>query len=57
MADRELNSIEIEGYASIREAMVSLGRLNVPNGAGKSNSIRVFELPGRLVEQSNRGMT
>ncbi|MGW4111817.1 AAA family ATPase [Actinosynnema sp. NPDC004786] len=53
MADRELASIEIEGYASIRSARVDLGRLNVligANGAGKSNFVRVFELLGRLVE-------
>ncbi|MBB5807747.1 putative ATPase [Saccharothrix ecbatanensis] len=53
MTDRELKSIEIEGYASIRSATVSLGRLNVlvgANGAGKSNFVRVFELLGRLVE-------
>lgn len=54
MADRELQSIEIEGYASIRSARVGLGRLNVligANGAGKSNFGRVFELLGRLVEE------
>ena len=54
MADRELKSIEVEGYASIRSARVELGRLNVligANGAGKSNFVRVFELLGRLVEQ------
>ncbi|MCC8245276.1 AAA family ATPase [Saccharothrix luteola] len=54
MADRELKSIEIEGYASIRSARVELGRLNVligANGAGKSNFVRVFELLGRLVEE------
>ncbi|MEU4742031.1 AAA family ATPase [Actinosynnema sp. NPDC023658] len=53
MADRELKSIDVEGYASIRSASVSLGRLNVligANGAGKSNFVRVFELLGRLVE-------
>ncbi|QFZ16789.1 AAA family ATPase [Saccharothrix syringae] len=53
MADRGLESIEVEGYTSIRSATVSLGRLNVligANGAGKSNFIRVFELLGRLVE-------
>jgi predicted ATPase len=53
VTDRELKSIEIEGYASIRSATVSLGRLNVlvgANGAGKSNFVRVFELLGRLVE-------
>ncbi|MCE6994570.1 AAA family ATPase [Saccharothrix sp. S26] len=53
MADRELKSIEVEGYASIRSARVDLGRLNVligANGAGKSNFVRVFELLGRLVE-------
>ena len=54
MTDRELKSIEVEGYASIRSARVGLGRLNVligANGAGKSNFIRVFELLGRLVEE------
>jgi predicted ATPase len=54
VADRELKSIEVEGYASIRSARVDLGRLNVligANGAGKSNFIRVFELLGRLVEE------
>ncbi|MFJ6669593.1 AAA family ATPase [Actinosynnema sp. NPDC091369] len=54
MADRELKSIEVEGYASIRSAHVDLARLNVligANGAGKSNFIRVFELLGRLVEE------
>ncbi|WP_053716252.1 AAA family ATPase [Saccharothrix sp. NRRL B-16348] len=57
MADRELKSIEVEGYASIRSARVDLGRLNVligANGAGKSNFIRVFELLGRLVEEDLR---
>jgi predicted ATPase len=53
MADRELKSIEVEGYASIRSASVRLGSLNVlvgANGAGKSNFVRVFELLGRLAE-------
>ncbi|MEV1115275.1 AAA family ATPase [Actinosynnema sp. NPDC049800] len=53
MADWELTSIEVEGYASIRSARVELGRLNVligANGAGKSNFVRVFELLGRLVD-------
>lgn len=54
MADREPESVEVEGYASIRSARVELGRLNVligANGAGKSNFVRVFELLGRLVEE------
>ncbi|MBP2340930.1 putative ATPase [Saccharothrix coeruleofusca] len=54
MTDRELKSIEVQGYASIRSATVPLGRLNVligANGAGKSNFIRVFELLGRLVDE------
>jgi hypothetical protein len=54
VTDRELKSVEIEGYASIRAASVSLGRLNVlvgANGAGKSNFVRVFELLGRLAEE------
>lgn len=53
MVDRELKRIEIEGYASIRSASVTLGRLNVlvgANGAGKSNFVRVFEMLGRLVD-------
>ncbi|MFI9011299.1 AAA family ATPase [Actinosynnema sp. NPDC053489] len=57
MTDRELTSIEIEGYTSIRSASVPLGRLNVligANGAGKSNFIRVFELLGRLIESDLR---
>ncbi|GAA3459681.1 AAA family ATPase [Saccharothrix longispora] len=57
MADRELRSIEVEGYASIRSARVDLGRLNVligANGVGKSNFIRVFELLGRLIESDLR---
>ncbi|HUQ56785.1 AAA family ATPase [Lentzea sp.] len=53
MADRELKSIGIDGFTSIRSASVTLGRINVlvgPNGAGKSNFIRVFELLGRIVD-------
>lgn len=54
MTDRELKSIEVEGFTSIRSASVQLGRLNVlvgANGAGKSNFVRVFELLGRLVDE------
>lgn len=53
MADRDLKSIEIDGFTSIRSASVDLGRINVlvgANGAGKSNFIRVFELLGRIVD-------
>ncbi|HEX7661379.1 MAG TPA: AAA family ATPase [Pseudonocardiaceae bacterium] len=51
---RGLDTIEIEGFLSIRSASVSLRRLNVlvgANGAGKSNLVRVFEFLGRLVDQ------
>jgi len=54
MADRALESIEIDGFASIRSARVELGDLNVlvgANGAGKSNFVRVFELLGRIADQ------
>lgn len=54
MTDRQLKSIEIEGYTSIRSATVELGRLNVlvgANGAGKSNFIRALEMLGRIVEE------
>lgn len=54
MADRALESIEVDGFTSIRSARVDLGRLNVlvgANGAGKSNFIRVFEMLGRIADQ------
>jgi predicted ATPase len=52
MAGQALESIEIEGFTSIRSATVSLGQLNVlvgANGAGKSNFVHALELLGRLV--------
>ena len=57
MAEHALESIEIEGFLSIRSASVSLGALNVligANGAGKSNFITAFELLGRLVDEDLR---
>jgi energy-coupling factor transporter ATP-binding protein EcfA2 len=57
VADHALESIEIEGYLSIRSARVELGALNVlvgANGAGKSNFVRAFEFlgdPAQRVEQ------
>lgn len=53
MTTPALESIEIEGFLSIRSASVPLGRLNVlvgANGAGKSNLVTAFELLGRLAE-------
>jgi predicted ATPase len=49
-----LESIEIEGFLSIRSATVSLGALNVligANGAGKSNLVRAFEMLGRIADE------
>ncbi len=42
-----IESIQIQGFTSIREQMLQLGKLNIligANGAGKSNIIRVFTL-------------
>jgi predicted ATPase len=53
MTSRQLKTIEIEGFTSIRSAAVSLGSLNVlvgANGAGKSNFIRALEMLGRIVD-------
>jgi predicted ATPase len=49
-----VESIEIEGFLSIRSATVQLGRLNAligANGAGKSNLVRAFEMLGRIADQ------
>lgn len=57
MPDLALESIEIEGFLSIRSATVQLGPLNVligANGAGKSNLIRAFAFLGRLAERQLR---
>ncbi|MFD1539358.1 AAA family ATPase [Nonomuraea guangzhouensis] len=54
MAPQRLQSIRIEGYASIRSAEVELRDLNVligANGAGKSNFISVLALLGRIVDE------
>lgn len=51
MTERALESIEIEGFLSIRSTSVRLGRINVlvgANGAGKSNFVKAFDLIGRI---------
>lgn len=48
-----LSRVEIEGFKSIRKAVVPLGPLNImigPNGAGKSNFIALFEMLNEMVE-------
>lgn len=57
MPDNPLGRVEIEGFTSIVDATVDLGRLNVlvgANGAGKSNLIRALELLGRIVDEDLR---
>jgi predicted ATPase len=54
VAEPVLESIEIEGFLSIRSATVALGALNVligANGSGKTNFVRAFEFLGRLLDQ------
>ncbi len=49
-----LEAIEIQGYKSIREAKISLGRINVligPNGVGKSNFLSFLRLLHRMARQ------
>src|SRR5512140_1351678 len=49
-----LESIEVEGYRSIRAAKIDLGPVNVligANGSGKSNLLGVFGLLADLVDQ------
>lgn len=49
-----LESIEVEGYKSIRAAKIDLGPVNVligANGAGKSNLLGVFGLLADLADQ------
>jgi predicted ATPase len=53
MSSGGVRSIRIEGFASIRDAEVRLGDLNVlvgANGSGKSNFVRALELLGRIVD-------
>jgi predicted ATPase len=48
-----LDSIEVEGYKSIRAARIDLGAINLligANGAGKSNLIGVFDLLADLAD-------
>jgi predicted ATPase len=55
--DNPLDRVEIEGFTSISDATVDLGRLNVlvgANGAGKSNFVRALELLGRIVDEDLR---
>jgi energy-coupling factor transporter ATP-binding protein EcfA2 len=49
-----LESIEVDGYKSIRSAKVDLGPINVligANGAGKSNLLGVFGLLASLLDR------
>jgi len=51
---QRIDSIDIEGYLSIRSAHVELRDLNVlvgANGAGKSNFISAMELLGRIADE------
>jgi predicted ATPase len=53
VTDHLLDSIEVEGFTSIRSARVSLGDLNVligANGVGKSNFVRALEMLGRIAD-------
>lgn len=54
-AQQPLESLEIKGYASIRETRVDLTSdvtlLVGANGSGKSNVVGAFELLGRIVDQ------
>ena len=57
MPDDVLERLGIEGFTSITEASVDLGRINVlvgANGAGKSNLVKAFELLGRVVDEDLR---
>jgi predicted ATPase len=52
-AAKNLDRIEIDGFKSIREMKLELGRLNLligANGAGKSNLVSVFGLLNQIVE-------
>ena len=49
-----MNSIEIEGYKSIRKASIDLNPINIligPNGSGKSNFLSFFEFLNNLYER------
>jgi predicted ATPase len=53
MSDKQLKSIEINGYKSIQRQVVELGNINVligQNGAGKSNFISVFKFLKNIIE-------
>ncbi len=48
-----LDSLEVEGYKSIRSAKIALGAVNVligANGSGKSNLVGVFSLLADLAD-------
>ena len=50
-----LNSIQIEGFRSIRKTTVSFGRINIllgANGSGKSNFLGIFNLLKAIAEQN-----
>ena len=51
---RKLDSIEIEGFKSIKHLQLQLGSVNVligQNGAGKSNFISFFRMLSELIEE------
>ena len=50
--DKQLTSLKIEGYKSIKACDLKLGALNVligANGAGKTNFISFFRLIGEIL--------
>src|SRR5215475_4556372 len=54
MTGQRIESIDIEGYLSIRSAHVELRDLNIlvgANGSGKSNFISALELLGRIADR------
>lgn len=54
---QSLDRVEVEGFKSLREIAVSLGRINVlvgANGSGKSNFLEVFDLVGEMLNGNLR---
>ena len=55
-----LKSIHIQGFKSIRDARVDLGRVNVligANASGKSNLVAFFRMPARFSVLAARGLS
>lgn len=51
---RPISRLKIQGFKSLQDVDLELGRLNVligPNGAGKSNLISYFDMLRRMVEE------